>query len=359
MKPDSVLVVDDRKTLAQNLAKWLQQHGWDATPVYSGIEAIDVYSRGKFNVVLLDVRMPGMNGFETFKRLQHVDADVCVVFHTAYGDVSSSVEAIRCGAADFVEKPTPNETLAERLRAAMKHKKNEIEARRAMANKITFATGMAHKVNGKLAAIRASVGRLELPGGTPERQASVVADVRTLCDICHASLKIFAMLAKGQTAPLVAVKIKDIVTEAVSAAMFVTGNRGENPARIPPELNIVDELTVVVNNEVLTAAIECLIENAIEASASDSPISITSRESEDGLVTITVKDQGHGFSSEFLRQPLEPMKSTRNNFGHLGYGLYFASEVAALYGGSLTFANAQDGKGAVVTFTLLKKGDKL
>jgi FixJ family two-component response regulator/anti-sigma regulatory factor (Ser/Thr protein kinase) len=363
MNDHTLLIIEDRKTLALNYADWLRVRGWKPQVAFSGAQGIEAYQATHFDVVLLDVRLPGMDGFEVFARLREIDPDVCVVFHTAYGDIPSAVKALKLGGMDFVEKPVANDVLLEKLRLASEGKRNAIEARakqkaeaetKMQAQILTLAAGMAHKINGKLAAIRANQGVLEKRWAEKEWREQAICRTQEICDICHASLRVFTMLVKKHEMPVALVPIEEMLQQAAKTALFVTGYRGDQPERRPPKLEIATGLSVWANFDILEAALECLVENAVDSSAPDGEITVAAAAGVDGLINIRVEDKGHGFQERLLQKQIEPFTSTRSDFGHLGFGLYFATEVAKLYGGELSYGNRPDG-GAFVNFALKQK----
>ncbi len=106
-----VLVADDDPTLRTELAELLRQDGHNVAVASDGQEALDRLEAGTFDVALLDLIMPRASGMEILHRLQVVRPQTAVVMITAHGSVDVAVEAMKAGAADFVEKPFEVESL--------------------------------------------------------------------------------------------------------------------------------------------------------------------------------------------------------------------------------------------------------
>jgi two-component system response regulator AtoC len=100
-----VLVVDDERKMRRVLQMLLEQMGLESTPAESGEEALAAFQAEKFDLVLTDLRMPGMGGMAWIERLRALDAEVPVIVLTAYGTVATAVEAMKHGAVDFILKP--------------------------------------------------------------------------------------------------------------------------------------------------------------------------------------------------------------------------------------------------------------
>ncbi len=114
-----VLVVDDERDLAKNLASLLKRRQFDAETAFNGFEALDaVKDRGPFEIVLLDVNMPGMDGIEVLHKLKAMLPEVEVILLTGHATVEIGIEAIRAGAFDYLIKPCDIEDLTEKLRSA-------------------------------------------------------------------------------------------------------------------------------------------------------------------------------------------------------------------------------------------------
>jgi DNA-binding NtrC family response regulator len=100
-----VLVVDDDRAVGMVVSALLTQAGHQTRFVSSGPEALAALAGGGVDIVISDVRMPGMDGMELLAEVRHEHLDVPVVLRTAHGTVSLAVEAMKTGAADFLTKP--------------------------------------------------------------------------------------------------------------------------------------------------------------------------------------------------------------------------------------------------------------
>jgi CheY-like chemotaxis protein len=102
---ESVLIVDDEKNIRLTLSRALEGLGLQSETVVNGEEALSRLQERAFDLVLLDLRMPGMDGMEVLRRVRTLRPDTRIVIITAYGTVESAVEAMKLGAADFIQKP--------------------------------------------------------------------------------------------------------------------------------------------------------------------------------------------------------------------------------------------------------------
>jgi DNA-binding response OmpR family regulator len=105
MGSERILVVDDEKNIRLTLTQALQSQNWETDTAVNGEEALAKLEKGGFGVVLLDLKMPGMDGMEVLRRLAEQRPDVRVIVITAYGTIESAVEAMKLGAVDYLQKP--------------------------------------------------------------------------------------------------------------------------------------------------------------------------------------------------------------------------------------------------------------
>lgn len=101
----SILVVDDEKTVRETLAHVLEDTGFKVASAADGLQAVQLLAGKRFDVALVDIRMPGLNGLEVLARARQISPDTQVILITAFGTVESAVEAIKLGASDYVVKP--------------------------------------------------------------------------------------------------------------------------------------------------------------------------------------------------------------------------------------------------------------
>jgi DNA-binding NtrC family response regulator len=125
-RPDDrpcILVIDDEPIIREVLQEILSREGYRITAVpdaEAGIEAMDA---GEFDLVVLDLMLPGRGGLETLKEIKQKDPDRVVVMITAYGSIETAVQAIRMGAHDYLTKPFKNEDVLRTLRNGLRHQR--------------------------------------------------------------------------------------------------------------------------------------------------------------------------------------------------------------------------------------------
>ncbi|MBW2129257.1 MAG: FAD-dependent oxidoreductase [Deltaproteobacteria bacterium] len=106
-----ILVVDDERVVRDSLKEWLEDEGFQVHVAASGAETLEKLSRETFHLMLLDIKMPGMDGVEVLRRSMELNPDLPVVMMTAYATVETAVEAMKIGALDYLMKPFDPDTL--------------------------------------------------------------------------------------------------------------------------------------------------------------------------------------------------------------------------------------------------------
>ncbi len=121
-----ILIVDDEKNIRLTLSQVLETLGADIDAAANGEEALTKLKGREFGLILLDIRMPGMDGMEILRRVREIRPDIRVIMITAYGTIESAVEAMKLGAVDFLQKPFDPEEIRELVsRVADKDKFDE------------------------------------------------------------------------------------------------------------------------------------------------------------------------------------------------------------------------------------------
>jgi len=119
MARKSILVVDDERGQREILEMILSSEGYDLTTASSGEAALKIARDKRFDLVLTDLKMTGMDGIELLQRLLAYDSSIIVILLTAHGSIDSAKEALRRGAFDYLEKPYDRETLLDTIRRAL------------------------------------------------------------------------------------------------------------------------------------------------------------------------------------------------------------------------------------------------
>jgi DNA-binding NtrC family response regulator len=100
-----VMVVDDEKIVRQSLFFWFEKAGYTVDTAASGFEALEKLETHPFDVMFVDIKMPGMDGITLLEKIKTEYPDTAVIIITAYGSIESAINAMKAGACDYLLKP--------------------------------------------------------------------------------------------------------------------------------------------------------------------------------------------------------------------------------------------------------------
>jgi len=116
------LIVDDELDFLETIVKRLKRRKVDATGIDSGTKALELLEQEHFDVVILDVRMPGMDGIETLKEMKKKRPLLEVIMLTGHASIESGMQGMQYGAFDYVMKPADIDDLLEKIQGAYERK---------------------------------------------------------------------------------------------------------------------------------------------------------------------------------------------------------------------------------------------
>jgi two-component system, NtrC family, nitrogen regulation response regulator NtrX len=157
MPKSRILVIDDESAIRDSLKMTLEYEGYDVMGAATGQEGLALAEREAPDLVLLDVKMPGMDGIEVLERLRAMNESLPVIVVSGHGSISTAVEATKKGAFDFIEKPFASDRVLVSLRNALDHRQLRDENRT-----LKKAVEVRHQMIGESAALKqvmASVAR--------------------------------------------------------------------------------------------------------------------------------------------------------------------------------------------------------
>ena len=123
MEEIKVLLVDDEDDFVKSLSERMQMRDLDPEVALDGEQALEILGNDIPDVMVLDLKMPGVDGLQVLRRVKEAYPDVQVIMLTGHGSEKDEKEARRLGAFEYFEKPTAMDTLVEAIRKAYKHKK--------------------------------------------------------------------------------------------------------------------------------------------------------------------------------------------------------------------------------------------
>ncbi len=208
---ESILIVDDEAGVRSSLQGILADEGYAAESVDSGEAALKAVENRRFDLLLLDVWLPGMDGLETLSRIRTLDADLPVVVISGHGNIETAVKAVRMGAQDFVEKPLSLEKTLLAVKNALRQRRLEVE-NRELKEKVEHRFRMVGESQA-LASLREDVARAAPSNG----RVMIFGENGTGKELVARSIHDHSLRAQG---PFVEVNCAAIPEELIESELF-------------------------------------------------------------------------------------------------------------------------------------------
>ncbi len=349
-----LLLIDDEDHFRQTLFKRLGKRGLKAHQAGSGEEGLAIMKAEPVDVVVLDVKMPGLDGIEALKRIKSEWPQAEVIFLTGHSTTQDGVEGIKAGAFDYLSKPVEFEHLLEKIKQAYEKKYRGEERRQEAAYKArieqqmiaterlaslgTLAAGVAHEINNPLAIINEAAGYLDLLlkkdelAGMPRRKDFEKAVEKISNGVKRARAITHQLLGSvRKQEPLVAeVDLQELSEETLQLVRKEAANKeiqliqtaGGNLRPIWIDPNQVRQ--ILIN----------LLTNAIHATGAGGTISVHF-EAEKGSTTLIISDTGKGIPRENMEKIFEPFFSDKPPGEGTGLGLFVTRQIVDKLGGNI------------------------
>jgi signal transduction histidine kinase len=369
----NILVIDDERGIREGCRRALTPLGYSVEVADTAAAGLRELREGSFDLVLLDLMMPGMSGIEALDRIREVDPDVVVIIITGYATVEAAVRTIKKGAYDFVSKPFTSDDLSLVVSQGLEHRRLTLETKRLQAieeeakelqranlelekldsMKSRFMLTVAHELRAPVAAIQGYLG-LILDGyaGDDEREMIATAHARCgeLLEMIHdllllAHMKEKATAVKKQETLSVATTLEEVAdlmrAEAQRKGLTLTVRIGKRPEMLADE----EHLKQLWTN---------LISNGIKYTPRGGSV-MASLDEKDGQIVGVVSDTGIGIAADDLPRIFEEFYRTQQakqmEEHGTGLGLPIVKEIVETYGGSIDVESKLD-EGTTFTVTL-------
>ncbi|MBI1983318.1 MAG: sigma-54-dependent Fis family transcriptional regulator [Acidobacteria bacterium] len=122
-----ILIVDDEPVVRDSLGKWFEEEGYTVETASSAREALLKLPRQRWDLAVVDIKMPGMDGLDLQRKMREIDPELIIVIMTGYASVETAVRALKDGAYDYITKPFDPDDLAHLIRKALEHRRMKDE----------------------------------------------------------------------------------------------------------------------------------------------------------------------------------------------------------------------------------------
>jgi signal transduction histidine kinase len=360
-----ILVVDDEEIVLDSCTEILRGEGYQLATASDGARGLALVHEFRPDVVVVDLKMPGLSGFEVLERLRDADPTVVTIVITGYATVSSAVDAMKRGAYDFLPKPFTPEEFRLIIRRGVEKRSLVFETlalrRERDLLRDHFAAIVSHELKAPLAAIQQNVFVLErefAPVATPDQRERLgriktrVGDLLQLIETWRRGVTVDIDAIKARR---VAVSVKVPIDKAVESALVYATRKAVDVVATVPE----PAPQVWGDQGTLTEALVNILGNAVKFTREGGRIAVTV-ETAGKDVRIAVADNGIGIAPDDLPHIFDAFYSTQAGAAGergSGLGLAVSRRIVEAHGGAIT-VQSTPGQGSTFVITLPLLGDE-
>ena len=373
--PTDVLLVDDERQILTILQETLSTAGFRVTACESGKAALGALADHQPDLMVTDLKMPGMSGLELLKEVRELTPDTQVVILTGFGDMNSAIEALRLGAYDYLQKPVDAERLIQTLRNGTERRRLILENRALVQSlqeanqlKTEFINGMSHEIRTPLGHI---TGFAQILEGTldrlTEKQARYLQNIQTAANRLLSmfdNILQYSVLNSGevQIAPA-SFPLSEFLNRTLDPFESAVAEKRIAVDLQPPE----PDRSVIADAETCRKILSLLLDNAVQFSPEQGALglkaevlpspSVPSDLDERGAeawLHISVSDTGPGIDPEDQERIFNLFEQVDGSLARehegTGLGLALARSLARIHNGVIAL-DSRPGEGS--TFTLV------
>jgi two-component system sensor histidine kinase/response regulator len=354
-----ILIIDDEEVVLDSCSQILKNSGNEILTARSGAVGVEMVAHAKPDLVYVDLKMPGMSGFEVVKTIREMDPTVVTIVITGFATVSSAVEAMKNGAYDFLPKPfTPDEFRLITQRGLEKRRLTlETIALRQERETLreNFAAIVSHELKAPLGAVQQNLYVLadelsgQLSASQKERLDRIQTKLGDLTKLILTWLRVLSVDVSKIRENFTTVRLEDVVAKAIDSIQ---------PQAVRKDIEIVgpqEKVTQTVSGDegTLVETLTNILGNAVKYSRPSGKVAVTI-ETLGREAVIAVSDSGIGIAAEDLPHIFGDFYSGRSDQSTehgSGIGLAVARRIVEAHSGSIA-VESQPGKGSTFTIRL-------
>jgi len=372
-----LLLVDDEEGFRMTIAKRLERRGFSQIQASCGEQCLEILDREPVDVVVLDVKMPGISGIETLKAIKQKHDKIQVILLTGNVAVSDGIQGIKAGAYDYLTKPVEIDHLVNKVRQAFEmtrleeQKTAQLAYRKKLEKKIvdterlvslgTMSTGIAHEINNPLAIINEAAGFIKQVITAPtmdtdsQKKALLLGVEKIEKSVKRASRITHQLLGhvKRQRPQFSEVDLTELMHETLG---LLKKEVDAKQIRIIWKLH-QKKLTLWSDAYQIRQVLMNLLNNAIQAMGENGCITLSSCETHDAVI-LEIGDNGRGIPRENLGKIFDPFFTTKSFDEGTGLGLFVVHKIMSDLKGEIE-VNSTVGKGTCFTIKLPKMADMI
>lgn len=356
---DKILVVDDSPDNVFLIKTILEEEGYQVSTAENGSTALKRIAESTFDLILLDLMMPGMDGYEVTKHIRGNTqlSFIPILLITAH-DSPNVAHGLDLGADDFIRKPVTVDELLARVRSLLRLKHSIDERDEIALQREDFVSRLTHDLRTPLVAeermmilfLEGALG--ELSPSMNEALTIMARSNSNLLAMVNTLLEVYRFEAGRKTLAFSPVDIRQLISEVASE---LTPLAEQKNLVIKTDFKLENPIRVIGDRLELHRLFTNLIGNAIKFTDNGSvTICLEAQSCDCGAITIKIVDTGQGISPEQQSNLFERFRPGSHKRSGSGLGLYLSRRIVEAHQGTIK-VNSELGKGSVFTVTLPMK----
>jgi two-component system sensor histidine kinase/response regulator len=358
----TILVIDDEQAMRDSCREVLTKDGYRIETAEDGDSGLDKVREIQPDLVLVDLKMPGLDGMEVLERINEIDPNIVSVVITAYATIESAVEAMKRHAYDFLTKPFTPDQLRVVIKRGLERRRLAIESARLQQEKEVmkknFITLVSHQLRSPLASVKQYFGVLRegFAGEVSSKQREMIEKagryVDDLLQLINDWLNMSRIDAGDITNTFETVDLVSLFSNTIELLEPLAETR-----KVALKLDLCDSPSAIEGDpESLKGAFTNLISNGINYNREGGTVTVSMKDNGEGLV-VEIRDTGIGISrdnlhfifDEFFREKRKEARDVRGS----GLGLPIAKRIIEAHDGFIKVAS-EVGKGSTFRVFLPK-----
>lgn len=356
---NKILIIDDEEVVLDSCTLILEGTGYPIATATNGTQGLELVQEFQPDLVFVDLKMPGISGFEVLERIRAIDLNIVTIVITGFATVSSAVDAMKQGAYDFLPKPFTPDEFRLIVQRGFEKRRLVLEAMALRAEKEMlreqFAAVISHEVRSPLGAIQQSLMALQmevadrLDEDQKRRLERLKVRIDDLLKLIQTWLRVMLVDVSKLRETFKPVSVPEVVTKAIESVQ---------PQAVRKDIQVVasvDPILSPVNGDegTLVETLVNLLNNAVKYSHVSTQVAIRAEEKE-GEIWLSVADTGIGIPKDELPFIFEDMyvgKTGQKVEKSSGLGLAISRRVVEAHGGTIS-VESELGKGATFVIRL-------
>ncbi len=357
---DKILVVDDSPDNVFLIKTILEEEGYEVSTAENGSSALKRIEESTFDLILLDLMMPGMDGYEVTKHIRgNTELSFIPILLITAHDSPNVAHGLDLGADDFIRKPVTVDELLARVRSLLRLKHSIDERDEIARQREDFVSRLTHDLRTPLVAeermmilfLEGALG--ELSPSMNEALTIMARSNSNLLAMVNTLLEVYRFEAGRKTLAFIPVDVSQLIKEVASE---LTPLAEQKNLVIKADIQQAENATKVIGDRLeLHRLFTNLVGNAIKFTDNGSiTICLKDDSSDCGAITFKIIDTGQGISSEQQANLFERFRPGSHKRSGSGLGLYLSRRIVEAHQGTIE-VNSELGKGSVFTVTLPMK----